>query len=108
DPDRNTLEGWVRAGDALEEITEMRGWVSPSLRIRFELEAEALELFHPDGSRFETYLEMVQRLGQEQQRADQEQQRADQAQQRAELEKRRADALAQRLREMGVDPDHVS
>jgi hypothetical protein len=38
-------------------------------------------------------------------RAEQEQQRADQAQQRAEQERQRAELLAQKLRDLGVDPD---
>ncbi|MGF1495369.1 MAG: Uma2 family endonuclease [Elainellaceae cyanobacterium] len=38
-------------------------------------------------------------------RADQEKQRADQEKQRAKQEKQRADRLAEKLRELGVDPD---
>lgn len=40
-------------------------------------------------------------------RADQEQQRADQEQQRADQEQQRAERLAERLRQMGVNPDEV-
>lgn len=46
-----------------------------------------------------------QRVDQERQRADQERQRADQERQRAERERQRADRLADRLRQMGIDPD---
>ncbi|MCM1982904.1 Uma2 family endonuclease [Lyngbya confervoides] len=40
-------------------------------------------------------------------RAEQEKQRAEQEKQRAEQEKQRADRLAERLRSLGVDPDHL-
>ncbi|MBD1865991.1 Uma2 family endonuclease [Cyanobacteria bacterium FACHB-471] len=40
-------------------------------------------------------------------RADQEKQRAEQEKQRAEQEKQRADRLANRLRELGFDPDEI-
>jgi hypothetical protein len=39
--------------------------------------------------------------------AEQERQRAEQERQRAEQERQRADALAEKLRELGVDPDSV-
>jgi len=46
-----------------------------------------------------------QRAEQEKQRAEQEKQRAEQEKQRAEQEKQRADRLADRLRQLGIDPD---
>jgi Uma2 family endonuclease len=46
-----------------------------------------------------------QRAEQEHQRAEQEHQRAEQEHQRAEQERQRADALAAKLRELGIDPD---
>ncbi|MGK7890657.1 MAG: Uma2 family endonuclease [Leptolyngbyaceae cyanobacterium] len=48
-----------------------------------------------------------QRADSEQQRADSEQQRADSEQQQADLERQRAERLAERLRQLGVDPDEV-
>jgi len=45
-----------------------------------------------------------QRAEREQQRAEQEQQRAEQEQQRAEQEQQRADRLAEKLRQLGIDP----
>ncbi len=40
-------------------------------------------------------------------RAEREKQRAEQETQRAEQEKQRADRLAERLRQMGIDPNEV-
>ena len=91
DPDRGSLDGWIRRGSRLEDIAEMEGWVSPRLGIRFSLAGMDLVLYRPDGRRFETFLELEQR--------------AEQATQRAEAERQRAERLAERLRALGVDPD---
>ncbi|MEM8639732.1 MAG: Uma2 family endonuclease [Cyanobacteria bacterium P01_G01_bin.54] len=48
-----------------------------------------------------------QRAEQEKQRAEQEKQRAEQEKQRAEQEKQRADRLAEKLRQLGIDPDSL-
>ncbi len=84
DPDRGTLNGWLRQSDRLEQIPKMEGWISPRLGIRFSLEETELALYRPDGRRFETFLELSQR---------------------AETAHQRAERLAERLRAMGVDPN---
>ena len=91
DPDRGTLKGWLRRDGRLAPIDRMEGWVSPLLGIRFGLEGTDLALYHPDGQRFETFVEQARRVKAERQRADAEQQRAER--------------LAERLRQLGVDPD---
>ena len=91
DPDRGSLDGWVRRGEHLEDVPDMEGWTSPRLGVRFNLEGLDLVLYRPDGRRFETFLELEQR-------AEAERQRAEEAHQRAER-------LAERLRALGVDPD---
>ena len=105
DPDRGALSGWQRDGARLVEIAPIQGWVSPRLRVRFELQGAELALFRPDGERFASYVEIVAQREQERQRAEQERQRAEQERQRAEQAERRAERLAARLRTMGVDPD---
>jgi uncharacterized membrane protein len=75
------------------------------LGIRFDLSGEELQIIRPDGERFTSYLEIAQRLQDEQQRADQEQQRADQEQQRADQAEARVNQLAERLKALGIDPD---
>lgn len=84
DPDRGSLDGWMRRGEYLEDVPDMEGWVSPRLQVRFSLEGNDLVLYRPDGRRFGTFLELAQR---------------------AEAERQRAERLAQRLRALGVDPD---
>ena len=105
DPDRGTLEGWVRREGRLAPIARMEGWVSPLLGIRFSLEGTDMALYHPDGQRFETFVEQARRVRAERQRAEAERQRAEAEQQRAEAAERRIMQLAERLRQLGVDPD---
>jgi Uma2 family endonuclease len=126
DPDSGSLEGWLRAGNRLEEIPQMAGFVSPRLRIRFEPAdgPDNLTIFGPDDTRFLTFTEWVEkskadqrlfesereraqaadRRAEEQtrlvaaarQRADDERQRADDERQRADDERQRADDERQR------------
>jgi Uma2 family endonuclease len=135
DPDDGSLDGWRRVGDRLEEIPRMVGFVSPRLRIRFDpgKGPDNLTILGPDGERFLTFTEWVekskaeqrradaaearadeqsrfaladrQRADQERQRADQERQRADQERQRAFAEAERAERLAAQLRELGHEPE---
>lgn len=114
DPDDNELIGWLRSDSYLDVIENMSGWISPRLQIRFEITADTMEIYRPDGERFLSFTELGQlrdqerqRADQERQRADQEQQRADQERQRADQERQRADRLAERLREMGINPEEV-
>ncbi len=96
DPDTGDLEGWLRSGDSLHPIAEMDGWVSPRLGIRFELDGIELNIYRPDGRRFETYEELNQHFEQERQRAEQEYLRAEQERQRAEEAHLRAEQALQR------------
>ncbi len=105
DPDQGRLEGWQRRDGTLQEIEQMQGWVSPRLGVRFALNADGeLELYHPNGQRFASYVELVAQREQERQRAEQERRRAEQERQRAEQERRRAERLAAQLRALGVEP----
>jgi Uma2 family endonuclease len=105
DPYKNQFKGWCRSQERLlDQIEPIEGWVSPRLGIRFEL-GEELELYRPDGVPFFSFNEISQMLEQERQMLEQERQRAEQESQRAEQESQRADRLAEKLREMGVDPD---
>ena len=121
DPDEVELTGFTRAGDWLEPIEQMNGWVSPRLGIRFELKEDTLEIYRPDGQKFLTSVELDQLREQEYQRAEQEYQRAEQERQRADEERQRADearaaleiersryqALIERLRDQGIDLEQL-
>ncbi|MDY7009044.1 MAG: Uma2 family endonuclease [Cyanobacteriota bacterium] len=99
-PDENDFVGSTRVGKSLEVIPEINSWVSPRLGISFELTAETLEIYRPDGNKFLTPVELDRLREQEKQRAEQIQQQLDQ-------EKQRADRLAEMLRERGINPDNV-
>lgn len=100
DPDDGDLTGWLRSENRLEVIEEMARWVSPRLGIRFELSEGELVIYRPDGERFATYVELVQQKELAQQQAIQERQRREQAEQRSL-------AFAERLRQLGIDPDQL-
>jgi hypothetical protein len=79
------LYGFVRdQSGRLCGVLEMQGWVSPLLGVRFEVAGGELVLTRPDGERFVGYEELVAALEQERQRAER---------------------LAQKLRELGVEPE---
>lgn len=100
DPDQNELFGWLRLREDLTEINDLQGWVSPRLGIRFEKNEITLEIYRPDGRKFESFQELEKR-------AEAERQRAEAERQRAEAEHQRAERLAEKLRALGVDPDQV-
>lgn len=58
DPDSVELQGWRRTSGRLAVIEPISGWVSPLLGIRFEIGAEELAVYRPDGQRFLTYMEL--------------------------------------------------
>jgi len=105
DPQKNELDGWIRENGGFKAIDDTDGWTSPRLGIRFDLSSGDLQVFQPDGTRFATYLELLEQEETARQRAERERQRAEHEWQRAEQERQRAERLAERLRQLGVDPD---
>jgi Uma2 family endonuclease len=91
DRDRNDLSGWIRMEGFLDIIEPINQWVSPRLKIRFELTATELQIYRPDGKSFLTYTAIAQK--------------AEESEQRAELAEQKAAKLAEKLREMGVNPE---
>ena len=71
-PKRNRLQIWIKGNDRFSPIVKTEGWVSPRLGVRFETAGGDLDLYRPDGQRFESFIEMSQRAKQEAQRAEQE------------------------------------
>jgi len=125
DPETYVLEGLMRRGNQLVPLEQVNGWVSPRLGIKFETAGGELGIYHPNGKKFLTPLELnaesEQRIQAERQRADLERQRADlerqqkeaerqqkeAERQRADLERQRAERFAEYLRSLGLDPDHL-
>ena len=94
DPDTHDLQAWVRGKRKLVLVKDVDGFVSPRLKVRFEVSGSApMRVLHPDGTPFRSYLELLAEMEARQQQA------AD--------ERKRADKLAAKLRALGIDPDAV-
>ena len=107
DPDSNQLTGLQRSGRSLQVISEIENWVSPLLKIRFQLTAESLEIYRPDGEKFLTFVELGEQLAElgeqlvelgEQLTAERIQRQQDQ---------QRIQALEAKLRQMGANPEGI-
>ncbi len=119
DPNSGDLSGWIRSGGQLQEIPQMHGWVSPRLKVRFELVNGEMVLYGPDGRRFLTYEEIAADRDQERQekeearrqaeqarqQAEQARHQAEQARQQAAEQAQRADHLAAQMRALGIEPE---
>jgi Uma2 family endonuclease len=97
DPDRGTLNGWLRHQDSLVEIDGMNGWISPRLKVRFDLDGDDLALYGPDDKRFAFYVELEQRS-----RIAED--RASFATERAEAAEARIARLVAQLRAQDIEP----
>jgi Uma2 family endonuclease len=106
-PDLLDLGGWCKSEGSLQPIEQMDGWVSPRLGVRFQMAETGLQLYRPDGEPFLTTLELEQRALQAEERARQAEERAQIAESELERERQKSQAIADRLREMGIDPDEV-
>jgi Uma2 family endonuclease len=106
-PDDIDLTGWLRSEHKLQVIDEIDGWVSPRLGVRFQIGSSTLELYRPDGERFLSFVELARLREQEHQRAEQERLRAEEAVTQLEIEQKRNEALAAKLRDLGIDPDQI-
>ncbi len=109
DPDRNRLTGWIRSGKRFQAVEDekMRNWISPLLKIRFDLRDDDLHIFDPDGKEFETLEAADKRAKAADKRAKAADKRAETADKRAKQSDRRAEILAAKLRELGINPDEL-
>ncbi|MGD1948870.1 MAG: Uma2 family endonuclease [Leptolyngbyaceae cyanobacterium] len=92
DPDKLELTGLVRTDEGLD-VVDMDGWVSPRLQIRFQLSDTDLLIFRPDGQRFLSYVELGLQV--------------DELSAELELERSQKQKFADKLRELGIDPDKL-
>jgi hypothetical protein len=121
DPDENTFEVWMRLGPRLREVKTARIYTSPLLKIRFDMTGDELAVFRPGGEKFLSPLETDQQRRREKKRAQKEKERAQKEKERAQkaekevlAERNRAEAernkvlrLAEKLRELGIDPESL-
>ncbi|MBE9061330.1 Uma2 family endonuclease [cf. Phormidesmis sp. LEGE 11477] len=100
DTESHLCSGFLRGEFGLAHISEMAGWESPLLKIRFDTTGDELQLIRPDGTPFLSYEEVIAQ-------AELFKQEAESAKQEAESAKQRADKLAEKLRSLGVNPDDL-
>lgn len=86
DPDNVEFIGWQRTEHYLKPIPDTHDWTSPLLKVRFELGAEDLKVYRPDGVPFCSLTESEEKLS------------AAQA---------RNEALTAKLKELGIDPSEI-
>jgi hypothetical protein len=58
DPDSNSLLIYLRKGEVLRRVRPGKDFVSPRLKIRFDLSGAELAVYRPDGRRFLTFEEL--------------------------------------------------
>ena len=104
DPDDIDLTGFQRLNDQLHEISEVNGWISPLLGIRFKVTGNNLEIYGPDGRPFLTYQEIADERDHAEKERDQVALERDQIALERDVERQRAERMAARLRAMGVEP----
>lgn len=94
DPERDDLEVYLRRGDTLKMVDPLEfPFTSPRMHIRFDKWENELTIWHPDGRRFESLTETFERAGA--------------AEERAGVAEKQAQRLAEKLRELGIDPDSI-
>jgi Uma2 family endonuclease len=108
DTESNELGGYVRGEFGLVPIAEIEtGWISPLLKIRFDMSADKLQLFYSNDMPFLTYQEVLKRTEMAERKTEQAEQKAELAEQKAEQAEQKALRLADKLRELGLDPDQI-
>ncbi len=134
DHEKKGFRAWQRR-EALEPVENVEGFQSPRLGVRFWTTAQGLKVERPDGTFFESYVELwrrlrallaphqdtpefietfgevmervrrLERIRRERERAEQAHQQADQAQEQADRAHAWAERLPAKLRSLGIDPN---
>lgn len=107
DPDRNKLSGYLRKGTGFQPIDEIHRWTSPLLNIRFDWNPERLQLLRPDGNPFLSYADLVEMQQDVIQDMEHQRELLRKEQRKARLAENRAQKYADKLRELGIDPDQL-
>jgi hypothetical protein len=105
---KKSIVGWRREAGQWQRIDEVNGWISPLLGVRFELTPETLVMYRPDGSQFETFAELLQRVEAERQAKEAALAQAAAALAQAEQERQTANALRAELERLQRQRDTAS
>lgn len=96
DPDKNDLNGYLRQENSLEIIEEMQGFISPLLKVKFEVDLDGLQIYDSQGNRFLTYVELSEKIKDTQRQLAVEKQRTENAQMRIKR-------LEEKLKELDIE-----
>jgi Uma2 family endonuclease len=100
DPATNQFDAWERQRGTLSPIPIVKQWVSPRLGIRFDRSGIPLVIYRPDGQRFLSPIELDAQM-------QQAKQRATTAETQLQSQQQQLEAMAAKLRELGIDPDRL-
>ncbi|HKI36165.1 MAG TPA: Uma2 family endonuclease [Gemmataceae bacterium] len=106
-PDKNSLVVYVRRGEVLRRVRPADGFVSPRLKIRFQLTAPEMTVYRPDGRPFLMFDQLEAERVQAVERAEQADKRAEQAGERAEQADKRAEQAEQALHQADERAEHA-
>ena len=98
DPDLPELTGWVRDGANMREIRHMDGWVSPRLKVGFDMTSGELKMLGPNGRPFVGYAELAEQR-------DKVSAETERLARNLSAEQVRAEKFAAQLRALGVEPE---
>ena len=107
DPKSYEFWGLVRSdpkGDFAPVTPLSFPWISPLLGVGFEMFADGLALFYPNGEPFKDPEVIFVERDQAQQQRDQAEQERDQAQQERDQAQQERDRAFAKLQELGIDP----
>ncbi len=105
DPYKMTVSGWLRKRGKLTPVPAMDGFVSPLLKIRFDMSKGEVAIYRSNGEIFRSFEEELRRSQIAREDAAAAKERAEEAAAEAEKAIARAERLAAKLRELGVDPE---
>jgi Putative restriction endonuclease len=125
DIERKDVSGFIRfdeQDEVLEIIHDMNDWKSPRSGIRFDMSSGELILWKPDGEPFLSYMELEEivrekeaaleqaheQLGQTREQLGQTREQLSNIAQKLDESEQRANALASKLRELGINPDSLA
>jgi hypothetical protein len=99
-PESYEIEGWINNNGSLVQLEHINGWISPRLGIKFDTSQGELIIYRPDRERFLTPVQLRKELEAQRESTDIERQRANEAEAKLSI-------LAQKLRELNIDPDSL-
>ncbi len=107
DPNKNDLTGWIRRENDLEVIENINNWISPILKIKFVLGESELEIYNSQGRKFLSYVELERQRELAEEKASLAETRTQLEIERANLAEEKAQRLADKLKELGINPDDI-